>query len=276
MLSVLLLGCQASVENHPTLEYETILVSDSEVEQAIARSIQSLISIDPLLFHDAWTWSMENLSDEGCPLMEEHNGMDLWRNSCVTQEGTAFLGWTLNLRDEDIRTEDGANWWYYDWLSGQAQIKTSEVTVQNFGDILHQEGLNRDGNYELRGLVYGDFRWDDPSAINTWVYQNWLLEYEYRFVDDPTGRHAWIQAWISQFDASNIAVIWDDVFFDSSLCALEPSQGSIWVRSQEVWVEVLFDLDCDGCGYRADDSSAEICMDSRGLMDWETHPWEGQ
>ena len=96
MLFILMyyMGCDSTEESSAEIWQRMQLVGQ--------RSIVQLLRVDPLLMHDAWTDSMAEYSDENCPPMEEHNGMDLWRQSCTTEDGNQFLGWSLNIRINHI------------------------------------------------------------------------------------------------------------------------------------------------------------------------------
>ena len=133
---IFILACQSYVFD--TVEQsEQNISSSEEFAMAIEEASRALLSIDPLLHHDAWDSSMERLSDDSCPPMELHNGMDLWRDSCETEEGHQFLGWTLHF---DIRNasfpEGDLIFTTHHWLSGQAQIVSVDgIILQNFGII---------------------------------------------------------------------------------------------------------------------------------------------
>ena len=90
LTSLLLMSCQSEVT--PAERPADIL---ARLELIGQRSIQQLLQIDPTLIHEAWTDSMLRYSDDACPPMEEYNGMDLWRESCTTEDGNQFLGWAL-------------------------------------------------------------------------------------------------------------------------------------------------------------------------------------
>ena len=75
-------------------EPEEIQIVDKK-RQIAQRSIIQLLQVDPLLMQNAWSESMTQYSGPVCPVMEEHNGMDLWRQSCTTDAGNQFLGWAL-------------------------------------------------------------------------------------------------------------------------------------------------------------------------------------
>ena len=239
------------------------------------RSIVQLLRVDPLLMHNAWTDSMAEYSDENCPPMEEHNGMDLWRQSCTTEDGNQFLGWSLNLRIDHIY-EDGIDWDVQDWLSGQARIIAGDVELSNYGDILHQDGAGPSGRRVLSGLVFGNFSWTDPTATNTWLSDDLSIEYEYRFAKESTGWSSTVDAWLSNFDDSihGEAVIWDGIEFDQAQCAREPIGGTLWLREGEGrWATVQFDDMCDGCGF-VTTTGTPMCFDFTMWFDWSEYPWE--
>ena len=163
MMILLLISCEEP------MPIEESRLSPTEIGLGIEAASLGLLSVDPTLMHEAWTSSMQNLSDPACPPMEEHNGMDLWRESCTTQEGHQFWGWALNFRGHEVPT-DCCIFEDFDWLSGQAQIIRSDGTMlQNFGDILHQEGRNHGGDRVLQGFTYGDFYWDSNNAEGSWL-----------------------------------------------------------------------------------------------------------
>jgi hypothetical protein len=249
-----------------------------------------LLRINPLLQHEAWTSSMIALSDEQCPPMEEHNGMDYWRESCTTQAGHQFLGWSLNFRAQDIE-EIGYTFTNFDWLSGQAQIINKNGTVlQNFGDVLHQEGFDFEGNRIIQGYTYGDFYWDDPQAEGSWLFSDVSIEYTYTFTRKgeydtidlktavsygPNG----LGSRISNFDPNYPAAIFEGILINTELCAEEPIQGEIWIRDKPgFWYQVRYDSDvsCDGCGtaYHGEIEIGSVCSDFSMWFDWEEYPWE--
>ena len=271
LTSLVLMSCQSEPQSSET--QADIL---AKLELIGQRSIQQLLQVDPTLIHEAWTESMLKYADDSCPPMEEHNGMDLWRESCTTSTGNQFLGWALNLRI-DHHIENGYGWEIHDWLSGQARIIAEDVELANYGDILHESGTNPFGRRALHGLIFGNFAWNDDSAAKTWLADNLNIEYEYRFEETESGgwsSHA--DAWISNFDDSihGEAAIWEDISFNQDTCDLEPIDGILWLREGDGrWVTVEFDDTCDGCGNIIGTERA-LCFDFSMWFDWEEYPWE--
>jgi len=255
------------------------LLSTVEVSAAIEAASEGLLRVDPILMHDGWSLSMSTLSDATCPPMEVHNGMDLWRESCTTEDGNQFLGWSLNFRGHSIPT-DCCTFDDFYWLSGQAQIIDADGTLlQNFGDILHQEGHDHDGNPVIQGFTYGDFYWDDPQAENSWLLSDLSMEYYYTFTQKGEFDTVDIQAWISRFDPIYTAAIFDEVLFNTKDCDAEPIEGEIWVRDLSgLWYQVIYDADisCDGCGfvYHEGVELGQTCTNFDVWFDWDEYPWE--
>ena len=273
MLITLLLGC--SSENETGNSRAEVL----ERMQIIGNhSVKQLLQIDPVLLHDAWTKSMSTYADDACPPMEEHNGMDLWRESCTTSQGDQFLGWALNLRIDQI-TENGYDWDVQDWLSGQARIISNggEIELSNYGDVLHEAGRTQDNRKALHGLIFGNFGWTDSESAQTWLSKSLNIEYEYWFIQDEHGYwSSEVDAWLSDFDDEHYgeAVIWENINFDEATCKLEPLTGLLWIREGEgKWVTLQFDNECDGCGQIAG-SNIQLCLDFTPWFDWEAVPWE--
>lgn len=270
VLILLLMSCEPETESNAEIWQRMQLVGQ--------RSIIQLLRVDPLLLHNAWTDSMARYADETCPPMEEHNGMDLWRQSCTTEDGNQFLGWSLNLRIDHIY-EDGHDWNVQDWLSGQARIVSGDVELSNYGDVLHQDGLGPSGRRVLNGMVFGNFAWTDPVASNTWLTEGLNIEYEYRFSKAQSG--GWsstVDAWLSNFDDSihGEAVIWEEIHFDQDTCAREPIDGTLWLREGEGrWATVQFDEMCDGCGF-VTTTGQPMCFDFSMWFDWTEYPWEAR
>lgn len=282
VLLVAMWGCGDDTTETSTTE---IPIPDAEeIIYTIEESGAGLLSMDPLLFHNAWVYTMQTYADATCPVMQIHNGMDLWNESCTTQAGNEFLGWALNFRGRNIPNEV-STWEQVEWVSGQAQIKTVDgILLQDFGDILYQHGKDADNNDVVMGFTYGDFAWTAEEAGRSWLQSNISMEYYYQFTTidteggEPTKR-ADIQAWVSFFDNSARASIWQDIVIDQRECAREPIEGEIWTRSTDgVWIQVLFDAeyDCDGCGYAWHDGEYidEVCVDISAWLDWQEYPWE--
>ena len=255
------------------------LLSTEEITEAIESAVSGLLQVDPVLMHNGWTSTMAALSNETCPPMEMHNGQDLWRNSCTTEEGHQFLGWTLNFRGHDIPS-DCCEFDNFYWLSGQAQIIHSNGTIlQNFGDILHKEGQTQNGNRIVEGFTYGDFYWQDPLAENTWLQSGLSMEYYYTFIKEGAYDVIDIQAWINNFSSLYPAAIFEAVHFDTQECDKEPVEGEIWIRDlQGLWYRVVYDSDvsCDGCGvvYQEEQPLGQSCVSFDNLHSWEDYPWE--
>ena len=260
-------------------EEATEWLSVDEVSAAIEAASEGLLRVNPILMHNGWTRSMSTLSDENCPPMEEHNGMDLWRESCTTEDGHQFLGWSLNFRGQNIPTDCCILDDFY-WLSGQAQIINADGTLlQNFGDILHQQGQDNDGNPVIQGFTYGDFYWDDPQAENSWLLSELSMEYYYTFTQKDDFETIDIQAWISGFDPIYTAAIFDSIVFNTKECAQEPLEGELWVRdSPGLWYQVLYDGsdNCDGCGsvFHGEIELGQTCTNFDVWFDWDEYPWE--
>lgn len=259
---------------------EIKILSTEELGFAVEEASWALLSVDPQLHHDGWKEAMENYSDESCPPMEEHNGMDLWRESCTTEAGHQFLGWTLRfvLEDKNFFEETHFLTDYY-WLSGQAQIISQTGSrIQNFGDILHQKGQTIDYLPWFEGFVYGDFAWNGTEAENSWLQSNLTMEYYYTFSGIQNKLNIDIQAWISGFSIETPAGIFEEIIFDTAICPDEPLSGSIWIRDQNgLWTEIIYDgLDvCDGCGFQIE-TTEKICSDFSMWSSWDTEPWESR
>ena len=248
-------------------------LSMEELGFAVEEASCALLSINPQIHHDAWKEAMETYSDDTCPPMEEHNGMELWRESCTTETGEQFLGWTLRfvLEDKDFFEETHFLTDYY-WLSGQAQIIADENSrIQNFGDILHKKGRTLEELPWYEGFVYGDFAWSASDAENTWLQSDLTMEY-YTFAGIHDTLEIDIQAWISGFSEQTPAAIFDQIVFDTAVCPQEPLAGTIWIRDQQgLWTELVYDgiENCDGC-----ETSKTICSDFSIWSNWDTEPWE--
>lgn len=274
-----LFACLSS--KSPSTNSDVSLLSVDDVGVGIEEAVRGLLRVDPMLMHTGWSQSMLSLSDDNCPPMEEHNGMDLWRESCSTEDGNQFWGWSLYFKGHDIPSECC----FFDqlhWLSGQAQIiDANGTTLRNFGDILHQEGRDQDGNFVLQGFVYGDFYWDSQQAENSWLLSDLSMEYYYTFTRTPSADIIDIQSWISYFHPQYAAAIFEDILFDSNICPDEPIQGEIWLRDTEnIWYHVQYDSDtaCDGCGtvFQNEQEIGQSCSNFDALFDWNDYPWENR
>jgi len=267
-------------------------LSKASIGEAVEVASEGLLKINPLLQHHAWTSTMNSLSEQQCPPMEEHNGMDYWSESCTTQEGHQFLGWSLNFRGQEIE-ENGYTYTNFDWLSGQAQIINKNGTLlQNFGDVLHQEGFDPEGNRFVQGYSYGNFYWDDPLAEGSWLFSEVNIEYTYTFI--VKGEHHFIDlqtavsygpnglgSRISNFNPIYPAAIFEGIVFDTEQCAEEPIDGEIWIRDlASLWYQVLYDSEssCDGCGvaFHNDVEIGSVCSNFSMWFDWEEYPWESR
>ena len=279
MIFLFLFSCKTSPTN-PSKEHGEMIqsLSPEELGFAVEEASLALLSINPQIYHDSWREAMDHYSDEACPPMEEHNGMDLWRESCTTEDGHQFLGWTLRfvLEDKNFFEETYFLTDYY-WLSGQAQIISQDgIQLQNFGDILHKKGRTLDEEPWYEGFVYGDFTWTAPEADQTWLQSSITTEYYYTFAGIHDSLTIDIQAWIGGFSTETPGAIFEHISFDTSLCSAEPLEGQIWIRDQKgLWTEINYDglEDCDGCGKQSE-TNETICSDFSAWSDWDEAPWE--
>ena len=282
---LLLLACNDTTEEQSTAHVHNAL-SAEDLGFAVEEASLSLLSIDPQIHHNAWAQAMTDYSDETCPPMEEHNGMDLWRESCTTASGNQFLGWTLRfvIQDEYFFEEEYFLTDYY-WLSGQAQIISQDgIQIQNFGDILHKKGITIDERPWFQGFVYGDFTWNASDAENTWLQSPLTMEYYYTFAGIHDNLQIDIQAWLGGVSTNAPGAIFETLLFDTAVCPDEPLSGSIWIRDQYgTWQDVQYNgLDsCDGCGTitvepseTTDASTTEVCSDFTMWSSWDVEPWE--
>ena len=279
---LLLLACNDSTEENRSHQ-EHHMLSAEDLGFAVEEASLGLLSINPQIHHDAWGQAMTNYSDESCPPMEIHNGMDLWRESCTTASGNQFLGWTLRLliQDQYFFEEEYFLTDYY-WLSGQAQIISNDgIQIQNFGDILHKKGETLDQRPWFQGFVYGDFTWNASDAENTWLQSPLTMEYYYTFAGIHDNLQIDIQAWLGGISTDTPGAVFENVLFDTAICPDEPLSGSIWIRDQYgLWQEIQYNgIDsCDGCGTMiietANTSNTEVCSTFSMWSDWDSEPWE--
>ena len=265
-------------------------LTPAEIAEGIEAASHGLLRVDPLLQHRGWTTAMQSYADEQCPAIGEHNGMDYWHESCTTAEGHQFLGWALNFRGVNI-VQDEYSYSNFDWLSGQAQIITKDGSLlQNFGDVLHQEGLDSEGNRVVMGFTYGNFYWDDPLAENSWLVSDMSIEYYYTFTQEaddvrvnlltryPYGPNG-DGSRLNNFDPKYPAAIFEGIIIDTEICDSEPIEGIIWLRDLAgLWYAVAYDSDtaCDGCGMATHNTVeiGEVCSDFNMWRDWSEYPWE--
>ena len=127
------------------------------------RSIQQLLQVDPTLIHEAWTDSMIRYSDDTCPPMEEYNGMDLWRESCTTENGnqfwaghSIFVSITTSKTDTDGKSTIGL----VDKPASFPMTLNYRIMVMSF----MRSGTNPFGQRALHGLIFGNFAWNDDDC----------------------------------------------------------------------------------------------------------------
>lgn len=271
MLLVLALACEPPQPRSPTqpspytyeggaTEPAPELTAD-EVAVGLQHAIDYTARIHPELIHDAWANTMAEHADPDCPLVDLHNGQDHWREEpCVSQDGTTFRGWSLYYRDfpaYDSSIREERQYIEVGWLSGQANILSADgIHLESYGDVLHERWLSVDGSEGHTGFVWGDFRWNDPRAEDTWLQDALTMEMYYSYIDHGSFNSVDMDLSMAFLPEPAPAVIWEalSLVSEPNSCAKEPG-GTIQVRDTEGrWYEVEFDTSlatgdaCDGCG----------------------------
>lgn len=256
-------------------------LTPEEVGEGLQTAIDFTARIHPGLLHEAWAETMEEHADPDCPAIEPHNGQDHWREEpCTSSDGTVFRGWSLFYRDiPDLDPEVIEDRQYVEvgWLSGQATITEPDgVVLNSYGDALYEHWQARDGSVGRTGFVWGDFRWTDPRAVDTWLQDGLTMEMYYSYIDHGNFNATEMDLSMAFLPEPVPATIWEGLSLvnEPGSCALEPG-AYIRVRDTDGrWYEVEFDGstardgDCDGCGavWLDDREIGKACVDWAPLL----------
>lgn len=253
-------------------------LTPAELEEGLAEVIAYLHRLDPLTQHEAWTEVFRgNAEADGCPDLGLHNGQDYWNDDCTTAAGAQFNGWMLNFRQGGW-DEGTVHVNQYNWLSGHAFVAPPDGTLlQSFGDVELLLGEDAAGWAIYSGFVYGDFSWDDPAAVGTWLQEDESNETYFRYEDHGSWQSASIDAAITYFEGPVLAARLEALTLDDApdSCAAEPV-GRVRLRDTTgFWVNLDFGDDCDGCTEATLDGASlgTVCADFSPLVDWQEWPW---
>lgn len=291
MLALLLLACDPAApvgKTTPTpytYEPDVEALGEPLTMDELAEGLQTAIGytarVHPELIHDAWSAMMAEHADPDCPLIDIHNGQDHWREEpCVSTDGTTFRGWSLYQREFpgfDPTITEERQFLDVGWLSGQASILSADgVFLESYGDVLHEHWQSVDGSTGHTGFVWGDFRWTDPRAIDTWLQDAITLELYYSLADHGTFYATDLDLAMAFLPDPMPATVWEafSLVNEPGSCDMEPGA---YIRVRDTWgrwYEVEFDgslargEDCDGCGvvWLDDREIGRVCVDWSPLL----------
>ena len=236
-----------------------------------------------------------------CPAWyTSEDGLDYWYDSCTTEAGAAFEGYayTVPYDEETYPTGyadgDGNHWWGLQFF-GVASAVTPEgdsFTANGSASLLY--GYTDDGNNIFYSNVSQGFSTEGLAEEGSWLANGMDPEMGMYAVYSPSldGR-VFVVSGRTTVESDTIhAVILDNItIFDASIgstCPEEPA-GTVSILDNEGnWYDLVFDgpdfeggggdpASCDGCAeaWVGATKLGEACVDFSGLLDWDTHPFEG-
>jgi hypothetical protein len=272
-------------------------LSLEEIEAAVPALISEVFELDPKPIFDAHS-QMMSYQDSACPAYnayyQELYGTYFWDQSCTSESGVYYNGWSEFLRLQDY--DYGGTWINdYGYFKGDAELTDTEGQVFLMsGETLYNDLRYTDYNYWLAELA-GAYRWEGTDFGDTWLgnSRNAFVSIE-AYYHDFGARRVWLNGGVTGLEGGNSLV--QTVSFDSLLwlsgeygsgCPIEPG-GTIRLRDEAGrWYEVFFHGPaeegepvfpplCDGCGEVFENSVyvGNVCPDLSPLMYWgEEGPW---
>lgn len=268
-----------------------------DVEAAILEGVSLARDLTAQPVFPAYEAAMTG-EDAYCPNYYDYQGNVYWYDSCASDNGGSFEGYSFYIRYTDM--DDGAgNLYNGESLSGVSKVVTPEGYTFEAGggayyyDLYHAPANQSDTEYTyyISG-VQGSFSYDGPEARDTWLTRDLApdLTYTAAWVPSLGGGLVTIDGGISGLAGDIEYVVLDNLTLYSaalySTCPIEPG-GAVSVRGPDgYWYDVTFDgpMDwgeevpaetCDGCGtlYFQGEPLGEVCVDVSSLLDWEVSPW---
>ena len=289
MLLVLLAACATAPEpvasapaawefdGEPT---EPVPLVDADLDLAFQDVVDTLSGIDPLIAHGGHRWAMGH-SDASCPVMDEHNGQDLWWGDCETASGTRFDGFSLYTHESYFpRGEDIVD--HYIWAHSHMVVDPVEGgRFVALGDNEVTGVRTRDGRHEQQVYLLGNYDWSDEAAPDSWIQNDlsvWLymlaaeMDEGVRFTVDGGINHApglFSSIEIEHFSIGN----------GPQDCELEPETSMRVWEPGGGWYDVRFDGadadgvrtdGCDGCGVLSwnGEDLGPVCADFSAFHQW--------
>lgn len=259
-----------------------VALAPEDLDQGFADLVAHLADINPVGAHTGHAWAMSH-RDAGCPVMDEHNGQDLWWGDCETDAGTLFQGFSLYTRMFDFPVGD--EWvHHYLWYHSHMVVEpASGGAYLALGDNEVRGVERRDGAREQSVYLLGDHRWTERVGDSTWLQEDlsvWLYMVASEFEDG----HAFeLNGGASRLPGTLAAVeiAHAELSEAPGACPLEPAgEMRVWEPSGG-WYDVTFDgadasgaaTDaCDGCGTIWFDGApvGPVCADFSPFLTWES------
>ncbi len=247
----------------------------SALDAGFSALVEGLSRIDPMVAHAGHGWAM-GYRDSSCPLMDEHNGQELWWGDCRTESGSLFQGFSLYTQVRGMPASQGYVDHYY-WNHSHMMVQPDDGdTYLALGDN-EVTGTRYDNGDRLQTVtLLGDYRWTHRAADDTWMQDDLSLTLDLR-AEQARGLHSLrMTGGASRLPGLFVATELNGLFLneDPSGCALEP-EGSLEVwEAQAGWYSVEFDAGqggaCDGCGTVSweGDVLGEVCADFSPWLVW--------
>lgn len=251
------------------------------IEAALQDAFDLAITLDAWPVLDAYEAAME-ARDEGCPTYVENGGESYWIGGCATSAGSRFEGFGQAL-DRTVEVPEGSEW--SRTVAANATITTDggEMFVGGGGAVVGGGHVLADDTTYAYTAVQGTFAWTGDEAKGTWLADETSAELTVIWRQSPTYRAVTLDGTVST--ATGDAVHFDEVTLVDVVCGGEPS-GTVSLRGEDGWYDVVFDLDlddlegvspasCDGCGaawYRGQ-AVGDACVEVADLATFEAMPW---
>lgn len=260
-------------EDPPAAAMSTGALADA-VEAAVARATS--LSVTPVF--DAYAAAVEG-RDDRCPAWAEEGEASQWYGSCVADSGTRFDGFG-GVQTYEGYGEGGDPEWAVSMYASATIATSTGHTFQGGGGVYAAGGTNADGTWGYDSIS-GAFRWDGPEAMGTWLADG---------TEADLARYWSVASWgqVVQLGGSVVASDGTPVAFDaltliSTVCPGEPA-GTVSVRGDDGWYDVIFDLDleeemdpalCDGCGtaWFRGERLGQVCVSLADYAAFEGTPW---
>lgn len=253
------------------------------VQDGLEVGLGVLLSSPPLTIHDTY-YRVLGVGDDTCPWRSDaYSGQQYWEDDCDAADGSAWYGWALSAREQDIfvdperRAYSDIGWYY-----GAGRVTDASGAVfDGWGSADFRAWASTNGS-PVRGFfasVGGTWGWSgsEPGWLTDGHNHGWTIEGERNDID------VWFRAdgGLSRLEGELSAFSFEQLVANTTEtgCFAEPS-GTLNLHHgpTQRWYRVRFDPSaaCDGCGaLTAEDTDlGEVCIDWAPFFDWQDHLWE--
>lgn len=216
--------------------------------------------------------------EETCPTRVNHNDQLLTQGDCTDSQGNEYYGFQVSIEARKTNLDLDGFLAFYEkvrWMSGVSRfILNNGIDMRVYGDNLVGIWLDAENQPHTHLYLWGDW-YRQGTDLGEWLEEDVGVELYLDTEDRGSSKVVDLHGGISRITGDYSAVVYEDLHYDSEVCALEPTGRLRLLAADRRWYTFDFGDNCDGCAHvqNQEGTLADLCIDFSEWQNWENSPW---